>query len=130
MPWSGFIALGTIADGSFTEVVSSAYARQQFEFGDARFGHASGVGPAVVWDLITDGKPWTFNGYGFFTMKTGGSPVLIYPGQGDSAQPGLSYSVMPAQFGILVATSSTDGGAAVPETFLSEAFGLTAAVPD
>ena len=42
---------------------------------------------------------------------------------------------MPAQFGILVATSSTDGGAAVPESFLSEAFGRSgatepAAVPD
>lgn len=78
MAWSGYVALGTLASGVFTESSATAYARQIFNFGACINGKTQGFGPAVTF-TATSANVTTYNAYAFYSGSSGGNPVLNYP---------------------------------------------------
>lgn len=128
MAWSGYIGLGTISAGVFTEISPTAYARLPFSFGAPAGGKVAGIGGAVSFATVTGGTAWTHDGYGFFAAASGGSPVAVYPHSvgGMTVQPGLALTITPARIVVDFINMATGSGIAMSATHVSALTGFGA----
>lgn len=78
MAWQGYIAMGNVASGVFTECSATNYARTGFSFRDSHNGRVQGFGPRYTWTGVT-GSVTGYNAYAFFVASSGGQPLLVYP---------------------------------------------------
>jgi hypothetical protein len=98
MNWSGFVALGTISGGVFTELTEPAYARRPFAFGSLADGRAYGTSPGVEFDRVPGPQPMQYDAYGFFTAADGGTAVTAYPlGWTAEEMVGVAHHVQPCR---------------------------------
>lgn len=77
MAWAGYIAIGNVVSGVFTESTATLYARQGFSFSSANVGRIAGFGPRNIFHS-TDPVA-NYNCLAFYTVPTSGSAVLLYP---------------------------------------------------
>lgn len=78
MSWQGYIAVGNVASGVFTESSATNYARMGFSFNSSLNGKVIGFGPRILWTGVT-GSITSYNSYAFFTASSGGESILVYP---------------------------------------------------
>lgn len=131
MAWTGYIGLGTISSGVFTEFPAAtypAYARQPFAFGDPASGKVAGAGGAITFPVVTGGTAWTHDALAFFDNATTPTPTLVYPhaSAGMTVAPGTALTVHPARIVVDIADNTTATGVALS---LSAAGAITGA-PD
>lgn len=94
MAWTGFVAVGTVTAGVFTD---SGLTRQPFAFGRPVSGEVYGVGPVISFG----NGPVTFNALAFYTSLIGGFPDIVYPTQASRAiDAGMPVSINPTHIGI------------------------------
>lgn len=130
MAWSGYIGLGTISAGVFTEISPTAYARLPFSFGAPAGGKVAGIGGAVSFATVTGGTAWTHDGYGLFAASSGGSPVLVYghSAAGMTVQPGLALTIQPARIVVDFVNFLTHAGVALSPSQVPVVTGQRAAL--
>jgi hypothetical protein len=109
MAWNGYIGVGTLSSGTFTESSATGYSRQKFSFADQNpQGSTQGFGPAITF-TATSPVVGSYNAFGFYTASSGGSPVLTYPTPRPFAfGAGLPLSVSPYTFLVRPQATSSD----------------------
>ena len=107
MAWSGFIGIGTITAGVFTESVADGYVRTAFSFANPVAGKAAGTGAQISYPVVS-ATAWSFNAYGFFTASSATPTILAYPLPATvTVNPGTSYSIPPASVVLDIDDSQT-----------------------
>lgn len=130
MAWSGYVALGALSNGIFSEVSTSDYARQPFAFGASVSGVVRGSGASFEFPLVSAGTAWVHDALAFYTSVTGGAPVLVVPHltAGATVPPGKRMRLQPALVAINVLEQKTVGGVALDPDGVAAVSGVTPSI--
>lgn len=129
MAWTGYLALGTWDGTTFVEAVSVGYTRAAWTFGNPAGGrvYGSGADPArFPASGVQSGAALIYNALGFYSVATGGTPVLVYPlTTARSIEPGYSRSVIPAHVGLNVQDFTTLAGTPLDQSQVASVAGIS-----